>query len=153
MKSKRWILLVAGTALSCLAAAIAVHSSLEAQEKKPPADRDNPFAGKILVVYSSMNYVGLENNDPTSRYTVLENPALSEVRGEQFLTGKRIAKRESPWHDLKTSIALETVGTIYEFDNVESYREFEERVTEEAEEAGLLMSPGIPGVVPVPDSE
>lgn len=151
MKSNRWIWLVAGAALSCIAAALTVHSSIEAQEKKPPADRDNPFAGKILVV--------VQKSEFAANYVALENPVLTELKGHQFLVGKRMAKRESPWHGIKASITFDTVGSIYEFDDLESYREFEERVAEEAEEAGqvfqdmVLPNPATPRVVPVPDSE
>jgi len=150
MKPNRWIVPVAGTALVGLAASFAARSSLDAEEKKPPADRDNPFAGKVVVV--------LEKGDVgTTGLAALENPAFLEIKGQRFLTGKRVGKPESAWNGVKAYLAFDNVASIYEFDNVEAFREFEEKVTEETEAAGrlfedmILPNPAIPRVLPQAD--
>ena len=137
MNSKRWIMFVAGALLLCLAAGFAVRSSLEAEEKQPPAARENPFVGKIIVVYQKSDIV------PGSYSAALEDPTFIDLKGHPFLTGKRADKRESPWNGLKTSIPLDNVASIYEFDDLESYREFEEKAEAEVEAAGFEVPMGV----------
>jgi len=152
MKSSRWIVLVAGVAFLCLATAFAVRSTVRAEEKKSPADRENPFEGKIIMVYAK--------SDTSLNYpAALENPAFIQIKGEPYLMGKRTEEEGSAWNALPTLIPFSNVAWIYEFENLESYRGFSQKQSEEAEKAGRawqkMFIPGaIPGVLPEdPDSE
>ena len=57
MKRNQWMTLGVGIGLLIVVATLAIHRSLDAQDKKPRADGGNPFAGKIVMIY--------EQDDPS----------------------------------------------------------------------------------------
>jgi len=109
-------------------AALVMHRSLDAQDKKPRADGGNPFAGKIVMVY--------EQDDPSKAGVgfVLKEVAFIEIRGRQFLTGKCVEERGDALAGLAASIPLDNIGSIVEFENVEAYKQFATKLTHGAQE-------------------
>lgn len=128
MKRNRWMTIGFGIGLLVVIATIAGHRSLDAQDKKPPVDGKNPFAGKIVMVY--------EQNDPSKAGVgfVLKEAVFVEIRGVQFLTGKCVEERGDALAGLNASIPLGNIGSIVEFDNIEAYKQFATRLTHGAQE-------------------
>jgi hypothetical protein len=117
MRSHRWIKLGLGAGF-VLVLAILARGVLDAQEKKPRADGDNPFAGKIVMVY--------EKNDPSKAGVgfVFRNAAFTLIKGVPFLAGKCIDERDDALAGYVASVPLDNIGSIVEFDDVEAYKKF-----------------------------
>lgn len=119
MRMNRWMSVSLGVALCLAVVWLTSRNTTDAQEKKPPAEEENPFAGKILVVY--------EKSDPNLTAHTLESVVITEYKGLRFLAGKGV-EREGDWTaGLKTRIALDNVASIVQFDDMKTFKErFEE---------------------------
>jgi hypothetical protein len=128
MNFNRWMTLGLGTGLLLIGVVCATHTSLDAQDKKPRADGENPFAGKIIMVY--------ERNDPSKAGVgfVFKNASFSDLRGSHFLVGKCIEERGDVMAGLAASIPLDNVGSIVEFDSVDAYKQFAAKLASAAAE-------------------
>ncbi len=122
MKLHRWTTPGFGIALVFVLALLA-HSILDAQDKKPRAEQDNPFAGRIVMVY--------EKNDPSKAGVgfVFRNAGFTLIRGVPFLAGKCIEERGDALAGVSASIPLDNIGSIVEFDDVEAYKKFAEKLS------------------------
>ena len=127
MKMHRWMALGVGTGLVCVFALLA-QSALDAQEKKPRADGDNPFAGKIVMIY--------EKNDPSKAGVgfVFKNASCTSIQGVPFLSGKCVAERGDALAGFNASVPLDNIGSIVEFDDVEAYKKFAAKLNQPAGE-------------------
>ena len=117
MKLRRWTTLGFGVVLLFVLGFFA-HGVLDAQEKKPRAEGDNPFAGRIVMVY--------EKNDPSKAGVgfVFRNAAFTLIKGVPFLAGKCIDERDDALAGYVASVPLDNIGSIVEFDDVEAYKKF-----------------------------
>jgi hypothetical protein len=117
MKSHRWMKLCLGAGFVFVLAVLA-RGVLDAQEKKPRADADNPFAGKVVMVY--------EKNDPSKAGVgfVFRNAGFTLIKGVPFLVGKCIDERDDALAGFSASVPLDNIGSIVEFDDAEAYKKF-----------------------------
>ncbi|HLJ12361.1 MAG TPA: hypothetical protein VKU82_14295 [Planctomycetaceae bacterium] len=135
MKMNRWSTLVLGIGLLLALVVVAVQNSLDAQDKPAPAEPENPFADKIVMIY--------ERNDPSrSAGFVLEQAAITEVKGFRFLVGKCIDRRDDSMAGLKARIPLDSIGSIIEFENLKAYEEYEAKFPDDVEAMPLPL--GVP---------
>ena len=111
-----------------LVSAILAHGVLGAQDKKPRAEGDDRFADKIVMVY--------EKNDPSKEGVgfLFSKPAFTLIKGVPFLTGKCLEERGDALAGLTASVPLDNIGSIVEFDNVESYKKFAQKLAQVANE-------------------
>ncbi len=119
MRMNRWMPLGLGVGLGLALVFLTSRGAIDAQEKKPAADEENPFAGKILVIY--------QKSDPNGTAHTLEGVVITEYKGLRVLAGKGV-EREGDWTaGLKTRIALDNVASIIQFDDLKTFKErFEE---------------------------
>ncbi len=122
MKMHRWMTLGVGTGLLCVIAFLG-HSALDAQEKKPRADGDSPFAGKVVMVY--------EKNDPSKAGVgfVFKNASFVLIKGIPFLAGTCVEERGDALAGFHASVPLDNIGSIVEFDDVDAYKKFAAKLT------------------------
>ena len=145
-------------ALLAVAALFYVDRSTDAQEKKPsggagkpaaPANPNQPFAGKVLLVQKkqdaspTMSFPGMFTG--LSGY-VLENAELVEIGGSRWLAGHGIERVDDKAIGPRTLIRFDEVATILEFDKVEDYKEFEEQQLEKMRQNNNFfeMAPAMP---------
>lgn len=128
MKLKLTVLLILGVGFALMLVVLATQKPLEAQEKKPPADKDNPFVGKIVMIY--------ERDDPSKAGVgfVLKNVTFTEIKGLRFIAGKCVDERKDALAGYQASIPLDNVGSIVEFDNIEGYKQFAKKLSQTVEE-------------------
>jgi hypothetical protein len=133
MTLQRWMTL--GFAVGfLLVSAIVAHGVLDAgqdqkpQDKKPRAEGDNPFADKIVMVY--------EKNDPSKAGVgfLFKKPGFTLIKGIPFLTGTCLEERGDALAGFTASVPLDNIGSIVEFDDVEAYKKFAEKLAQAANE-------------------
>jgi len=102
--------------------------ALNAQDKKPRAENADPFAEKIVMVY--------EKNDPSKAGVgfVFKKPGFTFVKGIPFLTGTCLEERGDALAGFTASVPLDNIGSIVEFDDVEAYKAFAEKLAQAANE-------------------
>ncbi len=124
MRLKHWLTLSLGVGLLWIGGMAAMQSSLDAQEKRLLADKDNPFVGKIVMVY--------ERNDPSKAGVgfVLKNATFADIKGLRFIVGKCVDERKDALAGYQTSIPLDNIGSIVEFDNIEAYKQFAKKLSQ-----------------------
>jgi hypothetical protein len=122
MNVRRWTTLGLG-AVFIFVLGLVAHGVLDAQEKKPRAEGDNPYAGKIIMVY--------EKNDPSKAGVgfVFRNAGFMLIKGVPFLAGKCVEERGDALAGFSASVPLDNIGSIVEFDDVEEYRKFAEKLS------------------------
>ncbi len=122
MTLHRWTTLGFGVAFLFVLGLLA-RGALDAQEKKPRAEGDNPFVGKIVMVY--------EKNDPSKAGVgfVFRNAGFTLIRGVPFLAGKCIEERGDALAGVSASVPLDNIGSIVEFDDIEAYKKFAEKLS------------------------
>ena len=128
MTSHRWMKLGLAAGFIFVLALLA-RGVLDAQEKKPPrAEGENPFAGKIIMVY--------EKNDPSKAGVgfVFRNASFTLIKGIPFLAGKCIEERDDALAGFSASVPLDNIGSIVEFDDVEAYKKFAAKLSHVAGE-------------------
>jgi hypothetical protein len=127
MKQHRWMTLGLAAGL-LLVLAIFAHSVLDAQDKKPRAEGDNLFADKIVMVY--------EKNDPSKAGVgfLFSKPGFTLIKGVPFLSGKCLEERGDALAGFTASVPLDNIGSIVEFDDVEAYKKFAEKLAQAANE-------------------
>lgn len=128
MMLHRWMTLSVGAGLLFTGVIIASHASLDAQETKPRADGENPFAEKIVMIY--------EKNDPSKAGVgfVIKNATFTQIKGVQFIVGKCVEEREDALAGFNASIPLDNVGSIVEFDDIDEYKQFATKLSRAAAE-------------------
>jgi hypothetical protein len=132
MTLHRWMTLGIAAGI-LLVSAILAHGVLDApvlnaQDKKPRAEGDNLFADKIVMVY--------EKNDPSKAGVgfLFSKPTFTLIKGVPFLTGKCLEERGDALAGFIASVPLDNVGSIVEFDDVEAYKKFAEKLAQAAGE-------------------
>ena len=154
MNRNRWMTLVLAIAFLSAVALTAFNTSLDAQDKKASPDKkpavavqNNPFAGKVLLIQKkddqSPSVIRSPSFDMGIQGYVLENAAITEVAGIRFLTGHGIERVDDKPAGPRIRVALEIIGAILEFDNVDAFKEFEEQQSERMHSA-IEMQPGMP---------
>ena len=126
MTLRRWMTLGFGAG-TMVVFAILAHSASHAQEKKPVADGDNPFAGKIVMIY--------EKNDPSKAGVgfVFKNARLAQIKGVPFVAGRCLEERGDALAGMNASVPLDNIGSIVEFDDVEAYKKFAAKLNQSSE--------------------
>jgi hypothetical protein len=101
---------------------------LDAQDKKPRAEGDDLFADKIVMVY--------EKNDPSKAGVgfLFNKPTFTLIKGVPFLSGKCLEERGDALAGFTASVPLDNIGSIVEFDDVEAYKKFAEKLAQAANE-------------------
>jgi len=117
MSPRRWMMLGFGTGL-VVACVLLVHNAGQGQEKKPRADDEGPFAGKVVMTY--------EKNDPSKAGVgfVFKEARLTQIKGATFVAGRCLEERGDALAGINASVPLDNIGSIVEFDDVESYKKF-----------------------------
>ena len=128
MKLKLTGLLILGVGIVFVLALLTPQNPLDAQEKKAPADKDNPFVGKIVMIY--------ERDDASKAGVgfVLRNVTFVDIKGLRFIVGKCVDERKDALAGYQASIPLDNVGSIVEFDNIEGYKQFAKKLSQTVEE-------------------
>ena len=127
MTLHRWMTLGLAAGLLFVSAILA-HSVLDAQEKKPRAEGENPFGDKLVMIY--------EKNDPSKAGVgfVFRKPGFTLIKGIPFLTGTCLEERGDALAGFTASVPLDNIGSIVEFDDVEAYKKFAEKLAQAANE-------------------
>jgi hypothetical protein len=151
MNRNRWIILLGIILLSAVGLP-ALHKSLEAQDKKAPPDKkpangaaDNLFAGKVLIIQkkndTSPPVIQAQRMPEDFGGMVIENASVTDVAGIRCLTGHGIERANGEPAGPRISMPLDTIGTIFEFDSIEAYKEFEEQLLEKMQNDGIMGVP------------
>src|SRR5262245_40541669 len=126
MTLRRWMMPGFGTGMIVVFAILA-HSAGVAPEKKPRDDDDSPFAGQVVLIYeknvASKAGVGF----------VFKNARLTQIKGVPFVAGRCLEERGDALAGVNASIPLDNIGSIVEFDDVESYKKFAAKLTQPVE--------------------
>jgi hypothetical protein len=111
MRATIWIAVASSILLT-----LGVISSIGGDEPKPALAPDEPFAGKVLMVYG---------REP-AKGALLEKVKVKQLGNKSFLVGKtvdRTGNGESRWAGLTMWTAIDEVTDIYEFTSVDAARE------------------------------
>jgi len=126
MSARRWMMLGSGTGVA-LVFAMLVHNAGHGQEKKPRADEEGPFTGKVVMIY--------EKNDPSKAGVgfVFKEARLTQIKGVTFVAGRCLEERGDALAGIHASVPLDNIGSIVEFDDIESYKKFAAKLNQAGE--------------------
>jgi hypothetical protein len=157
MSRIRWTMIAVSMALLSVVGLVVFNRSLDAQEKKPAADKkpapaaaNNAFAGKVLLVQrrndSSPSVIRSMNIDMGVFGYVLENASVTDVAGVRMLTGHGIERDDGKPAGPRVCIPVDGIGAILEFENVDAFIQFEEQQSERIRGNAIQMMMPAPAV-------